>query len=100
MEGEEFDPLVRSSVSERWRVQVDRFWTRRPSTIDVTDDSESKKSSSRDELRTIAFRLREIQRLLAVRAAQENRRLEAEGLEPVTDDEAFKEYERAGEPKE
>lgn len=37
------------------------------------------------ELRTIAFRMREIHRLLAVRAEQENRRLEAEGLEPVTE---------------
>lgn len=37
------------------------------------------------ELRTIAFRMREIHRLLAIRAEQENRRLEAEGLEPVTE---------------
>lgn len=58
------------------------------------NELDPEKSSSRDELRTIAFRLREIQRLLAVRAAQENRRLEAEGLDPVTDEGAFKEYER------
>jgi hypothetical protein len=39
--------------------------------------------SERDELRTMSFRMREIQRLLAARVEQENRRLEAEGLEPV-----------------
>ena len=48
------------------------------------------KSETRDELRTIAFRLREIQRLLSVRAEQENRRLEAEGIEPVEETEFFK----------
>lgn len=37
-----------------------------------------------DELRTIAFRLRELQRLLGMRIEQENRRMEAEGLDPVT----------------
>lgn len=37
----------------------------------------------RDELRTIAFRMREVQRLLSMRVEQENRRLEAEGIEPV-----------------
>ena len=42
-------------------------------------------SSERDELRTIGFRLREIQRLLGARVEQENRRLEADGIEPVTD---------------
>ena len=41
-------------------------------------------SNQRDELRTIAFRLREIQRLIGARVEQENRRLEAEGVEPVT----------------
>lgn len=35
------------------------------------------------ELRTLSFRLREIQRLLNMRVEQENRRLEAEGLDPV-----------------
>ena len=35
------------------------------------------------ELRTLSFRMREIQRLLNMRVEQENRRLEAEGLEPV-----------------
>lgn len=44
-------------------------------------------STTRDELRTISFRLREVQRLLTMRVAQENRRLADEGLEPVTDDE-------------
>ena len=42
-------------------------------------------SNEREELRTIAFRLREIQRLLGARVEQENRRLAAEGIEPVTD---------------
>ncbi|MEF8851529.1 MAG: hypothetical protein V5A28_03780 [Haloarculaceae archaeon] len=37
------------------------------------------------DIRTLAFRMREIQRLLAVRVEQENRRLAAEGLEPVTE---------------
>ena len=40
-------------------------------------------STERDELRTLAFRMREIQRLLSMRVEQENRRLEAEGVEPV-----------------
>lgn len=48
-----------------------------------SDDHE--KSDTRDELRTIGFRLREIQRLLSMRVQQENRRLEAEGLDPVTE---------------
>ena len=42
-------------------------------------------SNERDELRTISFRLRELQRLLGARVEQENRRLEAEGIDPVTD---------------
>lgn len=42
-------------------------------------------SNERDELRTIGFRLREIQRLLGARVEQENRRLEADGIDPVTD---------------
>ncbi|MFB6131189.1 MAG: hypothetical protein ABEJ28_10255 [Salinigranum sp.] len=50
-------------------------------------ESAHDKSDERDELRTIAFRMREIQRLLRARVVQENRRLEAEGLEPVTDSE-------------
>lgn len=40
--------------------------------------------STEQELRTMAFRMREIQRLLSMRVEQENRRLEAEGLEPVS----------------
>lgn len=40
-------------------------------------------TTTREEVRTIAFRLREIQRLLSIRVAQENRRLEADELEPV-----------------
>lgn len=43
----------------------------------------SERSDETDELRTLGFRLREIQRLLAVRVEQENRRLEAEGIDPV-----------------
>ncbi|MFC6732440.1 MULTISPECIES: hypothetical protein [unclassified Haladaptatus] len=42
------------------------------------------------ELRTIGFRLREIQRLLSMRVVQENRRLEADGLTPVTEADFFK----------
>ncbi|MFB6186853.1 MAG: hypothetical protein ABEI86_08315 [Halobacteriaceae archaeon] len=42
--------------------------------------------TQRDELRTISFRMREIQRLLSIRVEQENRKLEAEGIEPVTED--------------
>lgn len=49
------------------------------------DSSASSDTSERDELRTIAFRMREIQRLLSVRVEQENRKLDAEGIQPVTD---------------
>ena len=49
----------------------------------------------RDELRTIGFRLREIQRLMSARVEQENRRLAAEGIEPV---EATSFRERPSEP--
>ncbi len=48
-----------------------------------SDRGPSSETSERDELRTIAFRMREIQRLLSARVEQENRRLEAEGIEPV-----------------
>lgn len=48
------------------------------------DRTNGAKSDTRDELRTIAFRLRELQRLFGMRVAQENRRLDAEGLDPVT----------------
>lgn len=48
-----------------------------------TNPSQHRESSERDELRTMAFRMREIQRLLSVRVEQENRRLEADGIEPV-----------------
>jgi len=41
--------------------------------------------NDRAELRTIAFRMREMQRLLAIRVEQENRRLEADGIEPVSE---------------
>ncbi len=43
-----------------------------------------------DELRTIGFRLREIQRMLGIRVEQENRRLEEAGIEPVTEAEFFR----------
>lgn len=45
--------------------------------------STAETTTDRDELRTIAFRMREIQRLLSMRVEQENRRLEADGVEPV-----------------
>ncbi|MFB6179525.1 MAG: hypothetical protein ABEI77_07375 [Halorientalis sp.] len=45
----------------------------------------SDQTAQRDHLRTLSFRMREIQRLLAIRVEQENRRLEAEDLEPVSD---------------
>ncbi|MFC7045996.1 hypothetical protein ACFQH6_11740 [Halobacteriaceae archaeon GCM10025711] len=47
-------------------------------------------SDARDELRTIGFRMREIQRLLSMRVQQENRRLEADGLDPVAEATFFK----------
>ncbi len=50
---------------------------------DQPDSDPNSGTSERDELRTMAFRMREIQRLLSVRVEQENRRLEAEGIEPV-----------------
>ena len=49
------------------------------------DECGATKSTGADELRTISFRLREIQRLLAARVEQENRRLEADGIEPVAE---------------
>ncbi|WP_435335843.1 hypothetical protein [Haloarchaeobius sp. TZWWS8] len=57
------------------------------------ESPEPKKSDTRDELRTIGFRLREIQRLMSMRVQQENRRLEAEGIEPITDATFFKQSE-------
>ena len=62
----------------------------------VDDD---RKSETRDELRTIAFRLREIQRLMSVRAEQENRRLEAEGIDPVDETEFFKRHRESKEAR-
>lgn len=47
-----------------------------------TQSPEEERTVAR-ELRTIGFRMREIQRLLNMRVEQENRRLEAEGIEPV-----------------
>jgi hypothetical protein len=55
------------------------------------------KTTTRDEVRTIAFRLREIQRLLSTRVAQENRRLEADGLDPVTEESVFTQAENQSE---
>ena len=55
------------------------------------------KSETRDELRTIAFRLREIQRLVGMRVKQENRRLETEGIDPVSSTGFFKDVDRLGE---
>lgn len=48
-----------------------------------SESDPSSETSERDELRTMAFRMREIQRLLSIRVEQENRKLEAEGIEPV-----------------
>lgn len=50
---------------------------------DRSDSGPSSQTTERDELRTIAFRMREIQRLLSVRVEQENRKLEAEGIDSV-----------------
>lgn len=50
---------------------------------DQASPTSSSSSSERDELRTIAFRMREIQRLLTVRVEQENRKLEADDIDPV-----------------
>lgn len=55
-----------------------------PDASDQPQGLPSAETSERDELRTIAFRIREIQRLLSARVEQENRRLEAEGIEPVS----------------
>lgn len=54
-----------------------------PDASNRSPDGPDSPTSERDELRTIAFRMREIQRLLGVRVEQENRRLEAEGLDAV-----------------
>lgn len=54
--------------------------------------NEASHAADDDHLRTISFRMREIQRLLAMRVEQENRRLAAEDLEPVTDT-RFREFE-------
>ncbi|MFB6073651.1 MAG: hypothetical protein ABEJ89_01410 [Haloarculaceae archaeon] len=48
------------------------------------DEEQPVRPDQRDELRTMAFRMREIQRLLSVRVEQENRRLEAEGIDRVS----------------
>ncbi len=48
---------------------------------DTQADTEERRVEQ--ELRTLSFRMREIQRLLNTRVEQENRRLEAEGIEPV-----------------
>jgi hypothetical protein len=49
----------------------------------VDDRRAADATTEREELRTISFRMREIQRLLSMRVEQENRRLEAEGIDPV-----------------
>lgn len=58
--------------------------------------SSEAQSDTRDELRTIAFRLREIQRLMGMRVKQENRRLEIEGLDPVSSTGFLKDVDRLG----
>lgn len=52
---------------------------------DDTTEKSSTQTDQQEELRTIGFRMREIQRLLSIRVEQENRRLEADGIEPVTE---------------
>lgn len=54
-------------------------------------DATERRTDEPTELRTISFRMRELQRLLAIRVEQENRRLEAEGLEPVSEREPVRE---------
>lgn len=54
------------------------------------DRTHGEETTGNEELRTIGFRLREIQRLLAVRVEQENRRLAAEGVEPVSEADRFR----------
>ncbi|NHN49269.1 hypothetical protein G9464_16980 [Halostella sp. JP-L12] len=49
----------------------------------IINSDPSSETSKREELRTMAFRMREIKRLLSARVEQENRRLEAEGIAPV-----------------
>lgn len=44
-----------------------------------------------EELRTIGFRLRELQRLLSIRVEQENRRLAADGIDQVSESRFFRE---------
>lgn len=57
---------------------------------DPGTEGHQRESKVRDELRTVAFRLRELQRLGSARVEQENRRLAADGLEPVTQAEFFR----------
>lgn len=47
-------------------------------------------TTTTEQLRAISFRLREIQRLQAIRVEQVNRRLEADGIEPVTEADFFR----------
>lgn len=49
------------------------------------DEEPSGQPHQHENLRTIGFRMREIQRLLSIRVEQENRRLEADGIDRVTD---------------
>lgn len=60
---------------------------------DRAENSETERPDTRDELRTIGFRLRELQRLLSMRVQQENRRLDAEGIDPIRDATFFKQSE-------
>lgn len=52
---------------------------------DTAPRQRDRAATTDDELRTVGFRLREIQRLLSMRVEQENRRLEAQGIDPVTE---------------
>ncbi|MDY6765619.1 MAG: hypothetical protein SV377_08090 [Halobacteria archaeon] len=54
-----------------------------------SDDNNPELEAITDELRTISFRLREIQRLLSMRVTQENKRLEERGSDRVTEPRFF-----------
>lgn len=61
-----------------------------------SDHAPDQAATDAEELRTIGFRMREIQRLLSMRVEQENRRLEEAGIEPVTEPGVEEEEARSG----
>lgn len=58
--------------------------------VDRSTDREASPEVA-EELRTIGFRLRELQRLLSIRVEQENRRLAADGIDQVSESRFFRE---------